>query len=65
MIRIPTSSPKQTQLLTTLAGVAVAVLGYFFPALLPAIAPLGKLLWASGMFTAGAGAVQVGSKAEP
>jgi hypothetical protein len=64
MIRIPTSSPKKTQLLTTLAGVAVAVLGYFFPALLPAIAPLGKLLWAGGMFTAGAGAVQVGNKAE-
>jgi hypothetical protein len=63
MIKIPTASPKQAQLLTTLAGAALAVLGYFFPSLLPAIAPVGKLLWASGLFTAGAGAIQVG-KAE-
>ncbi len=59
MLKIPTNSPKKSQLVTTIVGVALAILGYYFPALIPAIAPLGKLLWAGGLFTAGAGAVQV------
>jgi hypothetical protein len=64
MIRIPTKSPQRDQLLTTLAGAALAALGYFFPALTVTLAPLGKALWASGLFTAGAGAVQMVNKAE-
>lgn len=65
MINIPTNKPTQAQVITTVAGVAVAVLGYFFPQLAPALAPLGKLLWAGGWGTAGAGLVQFPSKAEP
>ena len=60
-----TLAKSKTEVLTVLAGAVVMTLGYFFPALLPALAPVGKLLWASGLFTAGAGAVQVGTKAEP
>ena len=57
--------PKtKAEVVTTLVGVAIAALGYYFPALIPAIAGFGKVLWASGLFTAGAGAVQV-KKAEP
>lgn len=62
MIRIPTIKPSQTQFITTAAGVGIAVLGYFFPALIPALAPLGKLLWAGGFFTGGVGAVQLVQK---
>ena len=62
MIHISTIKPTKTQVLTTLGGVGLAVLGYFFPALVPVLAPLGKLLWAGGLFTAGAGAVQLPGK---
>lgn len=62
MIRIPTIKPSQAQLLVTVAGAGIAVLGYFFPALIPALAPLGKLLWAGGFTTVGAGAVQIVQK---
>lgn len=59
MITVPVSRPTKSQLITTIAGAGLAALGYFFPALIPALAPLGKLLWATGLFTAGAGSVQV------
>lgn len=62
MINIPTNRPTQTQVITTVAGVALAVLGYFFPALVPTLAPLGKLLWAGGWAAAGAGVVQIPGK---
>lgn len=62
MINIPTAKPTQAQVITTVAGVALAVLGYFFPALIPTLAPLGKLLWTGGVFTAGTGAVQLTGK---
>lgn len=62
MVTIPTVKPTKAQLITTVAGAAVAVLGYFAPHIIPSlplVAQLGKLLWASGIFAAGAGAVQV------
>jgi predicted acyltransferase len=59
MVTVPVVKPTRAQVVTTIVGVGVAVLGYFFPALVPVLAPLGKILWASGWATAGAGAVQI------
>lgn len=59
MITVPVAKTSKAELYTTIAGVGIAVLGYFFPALVPVLAPLGKLLWAGGWTTAGAGLVQI------
>jgi hypothetical protein len=59
MVTVPVIKPSKAQLITVVAGAAMAALGYFFPQLLPAIGVLGKVLWPAGFFTGGVGAVQI------